>query len=107
MAVTLSEAAARHVTKYLAKRGKGVGVRLGVKTTGCSGLAYKLEYVDEVAPEDELFEQHGVKLMIDPKSLAYIDGTELDYVREGLNEGFRFNTPNERDRCGCGESFRV
>ena len=107
MAVTLSEAAARHVTKYLAKRGKGVGVRLGVKTTGCSGLAYKLEYVDEVAPEDELFEQHGVKLMIDPKSLAYIDGTELDYVSEGLNEGFRFNNPNERDRCGCGESFRV
>ena len=107
MAVTLSEAAARHVTKYLAKRGKGVGVRLGVKTTGCSGLASKLDYVDEVAPEDELFEQHGVKLMIDPKSLAYIDGTELDYVREGLNEGFRFNNPNERDRCGCGESFRV
>ena len=107
MAVSLTEAAARHVTKYLAKRGKGVGVRLGVKTTGCSGLAYKLEYVDEVAPEDELFEQHGVKLMIDPKSLAYIDGTELDYVREGLNEGFRFNNPNERDRRGCGESFRV
>ena len=75
MAVSLTEAAARHVTKYLAKRGKGVGVRLGVKTTGCSGLAYKLEYVDEVAPEDELFEQHGVKLMIDPKRLAYIDGT--------------------------------
>ena len=107
MAVSLTEAAARHVTKYLAKRGKGVGVRLGVKTTGCSGLAYKLEYVDEVAPEDELFEQHGVKLMIDTQSLAYIDGTELDYVREGLNEGFRFNNPNERDRCGCGESFRV
>ena len=107
MAVSLTEAAARHVTKYLAKRGKGVGVRLGVKTTGCSGLAYKLEYVDEMAPEDELFEQHGVKLMIDPKSLAYIDGTELDYVREGLIEGFRFNNPNERDRCGCGESFRV
>ena len=107
MAVTLTEAAARHVSKYLAKRGKGVGVRLGVKTTGCSGLAYKLEYVDEVAPEDELFEQHGVKLMIDPKSLAYIDGTELDYVREGLNEGFRFNNPKERDRCGCGESFRI
>ena len=82
MSVTLTEAAARHVNKYLAKRGKGVGVRLGVKTTGCSGLAYKLEYVDAVAPEDALFEQHGVKMMIDPKSLAYIDGTELDYVRE-------------------------
>jgi len=107
MAVTLSEAAARHVSKYLAKRGKGVGVRLGVKTTGCSGLAYKLEYVDEAAPEDLLFEQHGVKLLVDPKSMAYIDGTELDYVREGLNEGFKFNNPNEKDRCGCGESFRV
>ncbi len=107
MTVTLTEAAARHVSKYLAKRGKGVGVRLGVKTTGCSGLAYQLEYVDDVAPEDALFEQHGVKLMVDPKSLAYIDGTELDYVREGLNEGFRFNNPKERDRCGCGESFRI
>ena len=107
MAVSLTEAAARHVTKYLAKRGKGVGVRLGVKTTGCSGLAYKLEYVDEVAPEDELFEQHGVKLMIDPKSLAYIDGTELDYTKEGLNEGFRFNNPNVKNECGCGESFNV
>ena len=107
MNIQLSEAAARHVSDSLAKRGSGVGVRLGVKTTGCSGLAYKLEYVDEVAPEDELFEQHGVKLMIDPKSLAYIDGTELDFVREGLNEGFKFINPNERDRCGCGESFRV
>jgi iron-sulfur cluster assembly protein len=107
MAVTLTEAAARHVTRYLSKRGKGVGVRLGVKTTGCSGMAYKLEYVDEVAPEDVVFETHGVKLLIDPKSLAYIDGTELDFAREGLNEGFKFNNPNERDRCGCGESFRV
>ncbi|WP_028605310.1 iron-sulfur cluster assembly protein IscA [Ottowia thiooxydans] len=107
MSVSLTQAAARHVNKYLAKRGKGVGVRLGVKTTGCSGLAYKLEYVDEVDTGDVLFEEHGIKLMIDPKSLAYIDGTELDYVREGLNEGFRFNNPNERDRCGCGESFRV
>lgn len=107
MSVSLTQAAARHVNKYLAKRGKGVGVRLGVKTTGCSGLAYKLEYVDDVEPGDVLFEEQGVKLMIDPKSLAYIDGTELDYVREGLNEGFRFNNPNERDRCGCGESFRV
>lgn len=107
MAITLTEAAARHVNKSLAKRGNGVGVRLGVKTTGCSGLAYKLEYVDEPEPEDLVFEQHGVKVLVDPKSLAYIDGTELDYVREGLNEGFRFHNPNERDRCGCGESFRV
>jgi len=95
------------VTKYIAKRGKGVGVRLGVKTTGCSGLAYQLEYVDESAPEDVVFESEGVKIHIDPKSLVYLDGTELDFVREGLNEGFRFNNPNERDRCGCGESFRV
>jgi iron-sulfur cluster assembly protein len=107
MAVTLSPAAAKHVTKYLTKRGKGVGVRLGVKTTGCSGLAYKLEYVDEIPAEDVLFETQGIKLMVDPKSLAYLDGTELDFVREGLNEGFKFNNPNERDKCGCGESFRV
>ena len=107
MAITLTEAAARHVNRYLSRRGKGLGVRLGVKTTGCSGLAYKLEYVDYTQPEDVVFENHGVKVLIDPKSLAYIDGTELDFVREGLNEGFRFNIPNERDRCGCGESFRV
>lgn len=107
MRVSLSEAAARHITRYLARRGKGVGVRLGVKTTGCSGLAYKIEFADEVAPEDIVFEQQGVKILVDPKSLPYIDGTELDFVREGLNEGFKFNNPNERDRCGCGESFRI
>ena len=107
MTVSLTEAAARHVTRYLTKRGRGVGVRLGVRTTGCSGLAYQLEYVDELSPEDIVFEGHGVKVLIDPTSLAYIDGTELDFVREGLNEGFRFNNPNERDKCGCGESFRV
>jgi iron-sulfur cluster assembly protein len=94
----MTEAAARHVNRYLNKRGKGVGVRLGVKTTGCSGLAYKLEYVDELATEDVVFEAHGLKILIDPKSLVYIDGTELDFVREGLNEGFKFNNPNERDR---------
>ncbi|MBU0917503.1 iron-sulfur cluster assembly protein IscA [Aquabacterium parvum] len=107
MRVSLSDAAARHITRYLARRGKGVGVRLGVKTTGCSGLAYKIEFADEVAPEDIVFEQQGVKILVDPKSLPYIDGTELDFVREGLNEGFKFNNPNERDRCGCGESFRI
>ena len=107
MSVSLTPAAAKHVTKYLAKRGKGVGVRLGVKTTGCSGLAYKLEYVDSIAPEDVLFATEGIQPRVDPKSLAYLSGTELDFVREGLNEGFKFNNPNERDRCGCGESFRV
>jgi len=100
MSVSMTEAAARHVNRYLSKRGKGVGVRLGVKTTGCSGLAYKLEYVDELAPEDMVFEAHGLKILIDPKSLPYLEGTELDFVREGLNEGFKFNNPNERDRCG-------
>ena len=108
MAVTLTEAAARHVTRYLGKRGKGVGVRLGVKTTGCSGLAYKLEYADEFAPED-----HGVRgprrqgASSTRRACRYIDGTELDFVREGLNEGFKFRNPREKDRCGCGESFRV
>ena len=107
MAISLTERAANHVRQFIAKRGKGVGVRLGVKTTGCSGLAYKLEYADEIAPEDVVFEENGVKVLVDPKSLAYIDGTQLDFVREGLNEGFRFHNPNERDRCGCGESFRI
>ncbi|WP_286744206.1 HesB/IscA family protein, partial [Aquabacterium sp. UBA2148] len=79
MRVSLSDAAARHITRYLARRGKGVGVRLGVKTTGCSGLAYKIEFADEVAPEDIVFEQQGVKILVDPKSLPYIDGTELDF----------------------------
>ncbi len=107
MSVTLTEAAARHVNRYLAKRGRGIGVRLGVKTTGCSGMAYKLEYVDQVSDEDHVFEDQGVKVLVDPKSLAYVAGTQLDFVREGLNEGFKFINPNERDRCGCGESFRV
>ena len=80
---------------------------LGVRTTGCSGLAYKLEFADEVKPEDTTFESNGVRVLVDPKSLAYLEGTELDYVREGLNEGFKFNNPNEKDRCGCGESFNV
>ena len=107
MAVTLTDRAAQHVQRYIEKRGKGVGLRLGVKTTGCSGLAYKLEFADDVKPEDVTFESNGVRVLIDPKSLAYLDGTELDFVREGLNEGFKFNNPNEKDRCGCGESFNV
>ncbi len=107
MAVTITERAAQHVAGFLQKRGKGVGVRLGVHTTGCSGMAYKLEYADAVHPEDSAFECNGVKILVDPKSLPYIDGTELDFVREGLNEGFRFNNPNEKNRCGCGESFNV
>ena len=88
-------------------RGKGIGLRLGVKTTGCSGLAYVLEFVDELAAEDQVFEQKGVKIIVDAKSLIHLDGTELDFVKEGLNEGFQFNNPNAKGECGCGESFSV
>ncbi len=105
--ITLTEKAAQHVASFLAKRGKGVGLRFGVRTSGCSGMAYKLEFVDVVNPEDLVFESHGVKVLVDPKSLPYIDGTELDFTREGLNEGFKFNNPNIKDQCGCGESFNV
>jgi iron-sulfur cluster assembly protein len=107
MAITLTEAAAKHVTNFLAKRGKGEGLRLGVRTSGCSGLAYVLEYADDIHTEDRIFEDRGVKVVVDPKSLVYLDGTELDYTREGLNEGFKFNNPNVKDSCGCGESFNV
>ena len=107
MPISLSESAARHVSNFIAKRGKGFGIRLGVKTSGCSGMAYKLEFVDQTEAEDLVFESHGVKVVIDPKSLAYLDGTELDFVKEGLNEGFKFNNPNVKDQCGCGESFNV
>ena len=107
MAITLTEKAAEHISKFLDKRGKGIGLRLGVRTTGCSGMAYKLEFVDSHAQEDSVFESHGVKLFVDPKSLAYLEGIELDFAREGLNEGFKFNNPNEKARCGCGESFTI
>ncbi len=107
MAITLTDTAAARVQKFLANRGKGVGLRLGVKTSGCSGMAYTLEFADEAQAEDVQFESHGVTILVDPRSLAYLDGTELDYTKEGLNEGFKFNNPNVRDSCGCGESFTV
>ena len=107
MSITVSDSAAKHVQNYMVKRGKGLGIRFGVRTTGCSGMAYKLEFVDEQQMEDQLFESNGVKVFVDPKSLSYLDGTELDFGREGLNEGFKFNNPNEKDKCGCGESFNV
>jgi len=107
MSITLTEAAAQRVIAFLDNRGKGVGLRLGVKTTGCSGMAYVMEFVDKVEPEDEIFEDHGVKIIIDPKSLIYLNGTELDYGKEGLNEGFKFSNPNVKAECGCGESFTV
>lgn len=107
MAITLSEKAAEHVSKFLQNRGKGEGLRLGVKTSGCSGMAYVLEFADEIKDEDQVFESHGVKVIVDPKSMVYLDGTEVDFAKEGLNEGFKFNNPNVKDACGCGESFNV
>lgn len=107
MAITLSDAAADRVAAFLANRGKGIGLRLGVKTTGCSGMAYTMEFADELEETDTVFEDHDLKIIIDPKSLVYLDGTELDFGKEGLNEGFKFTNPNESARCGCGESFTV
>ena len=107
MAITMTEAAARHVQKSITKRGKGLGLRLAVKTSGCSGLSYAIEFADETAPEDIAFESHGLQLLADQKSLPFLDGTQLDFVREGLNEGFKFNNPNSKAECGCGESFAV
>ena len=107
MAITLTEKAASHVQGFIAKRGKGVALRIGVRTSGCSGFAYKLEFADSVNPDDTQFESHGVKVLVDAKSLPFVDGTQLDYTREGLNEGFKFSNPNVKDQCGCGESFNV
>ena len=105
--ITLTENAARHIQNFLTNRGKGAGIRLGVKTSGCSGMAYTLEFADDSLPEDLVFEGHGVKVFVDPKSHVYLDGTELDYTKEGLQEGFKFQNPNVKDECGCGESFHV
>lgn len=107
MSITMSESAAQRVQTFLGNRGKGIGLRLGVRTSGCSGMAYVLEFVDELNEDDIVFEDKGVKVIVDGKSLVYLDGTELDFVKEGLNEGFQFNNPNVKDECGCGESFHV
>ena len=107
MAITMTEAAAERVKSFLEKRGTGVGLRLGVKTTGCSGMAYVMEYADSIDDDDVVFDDRGVKILVNPKSLVYLDGTELDYAREGLNEGFQFKNPNVKDECGCGESFNI
>ena len=107
--ITLTEKAAGKIKTVLEKRGKGLGIRVGVKTTGCSGLAYVLEYVDSVpvTRDQFVYESYGVKVWIDGRSSPFVNGVEVDYVRNGLNEGFEFKNPNERDRCGCGESFRI
>ncbi|KES17458.1 hypothetical protein GASC598I20_010280 [Gilliamella apicola SCGC AB-598-I20] len=107
MAITLTKSAANRVQAFLTNRGKGVGLRLGVKTAGCSGMAYVLEFADVINDDDSVFEDKDVKVIVDKKSLVYIDGTELDFVKEGLNEGFKFNNPNSQNECGCGESFNV
>ena len=107
MNITLTQQAADHISRHIEKRGKGLGLRLGVRTTGCSGLAYQVDYVDEVKSEDQMVEQRGIKVFVDPKSLPFLEGVQLDYAREGLNEGFRFSNPNEKASCGCGESFTV
>lgn len=106
--ITLTERAAEHVRAFAAKRGRALsGLRLGVKTTGCSGLAYVLEFADDAREGDIRFTSNGVTVVTDPKSLVYVDGTELDYVREGVQEGFKFNNPNVKEECGCGESFTI
>ena len=107
MAITMTAAAAERVKSFMEKRGGGVGLRLGVKTTGCSGMAYIMEYADTIEDDDVVFDDRGVKILVNPKSLVYLDVTELDYAREGLNEGFQFKNPNVKDECGCGESFNV
>lgn len=107
MSITLTDAAAERVKGFIANRGRGLGIRLGVKTTGCSGMAYVLEFADDTDEDDTVFEDRGVKVIIDPRSLVYLDGTEVDFGREGLNEGFKFNNPNTKATCGCGESFTV
>ncbi len=107
MPITMSDSAAQRVQSFLQNRGKGLGLRLGVKTSGCSGMAYVLEFVDDVNDDDVVFEDKGVKVIVDGKSLVYLDGTQLDFVKEGLNEGFKFNNPNMSSECGCGESFHV
>ena len=107
MQISITDAAATHVGKQLNSRGKGEGIRLGVRTSGCSGFSYVLEFVDESDPMDNVFEHQGVKVFVDPKSLVFLNGTELDFEKEGLNEGLKFRNPNVTGECGCGESFNV
>ena len=105
--ITVTDTASKKITENLVKRGRGLGIKIGVKTTGCSGLAYTIEYIDTIDETLAIFESQGVFVYIDPKHIQYLKGIEMDWVRNGLNEGFEFINPNERDRCGCGESFRV
>lgn len=107
MAIQLTQAAAQRIQDQLSKRGRGLGLRVGVKASGCSGYSYVIDYADEITPGDQVFEAHGARLVVDPKSLPILEGTTLDYQREGLNQMFRFLNPNAKDACGCGESFSI
>jgi len=107
MALSVTNNAAIRIKDFIDKRGRGIGLRIGIKTTGCSGLAYKLEFVDKINDDDLIFVSCDIQLIVDKKSLQYIDGTVLDYTKEGLQEGFKFTNPNVRGECGCGESFTV
>jgi len=107
MAITLTESAAQRVRNYLDERGSGIGLRLGIKKTGCSGFAYVVNYADEIADDDVVFEDAGVKVLVDPEALKLIDGTQIDFVKQGLNEAFKFRNPNAAGECGCGESFSI
>ena len=107
MAVMLTDSAAERVKRFLAERGSGAGLRVGIKTTGCSGFAYVVDITDEIAEDDRVFESHGVKVIVGSGNLAYLDGTTIDFSREGLNEGFSYDHPNVKSLCGCGESFGV
>ena len=107
MAITITAAAADRIRDSLASRGKGLGLRVGVKTSGCSGFMYTIDFADEMHENDQVFEDHGVKVIVDSDSMGFLDGTEVDFGREGLNEAFRFNNPNSTAECGCGESFTV
>jgi iron-sulfur cluster assembly protein len=107
MPISLTPAAAERVRSFMANRGKGVGLRLGVKQTGCSGFAYVVSYADDIGASDTVFDDAGVKVVVDAASLKYVDGTEIDFVRQGLNEAFKFRNPNVKGECGCGESFNV
>jgi iron-sulfur cluster assembly protein len=107
MAITLTETAANRVKTYLSKRGQGEGLRVGVRKTGCSGYAYVIDFADRIEADDQVFEDRGVKLIVNPDSLPFLEGSELDFVRQGLNESFCFHNPNVKDQCGCGESFNI
>jgi len=107
MTISLTQSAATRVRSFLAKRGRGVGLRIGVRKSGCSGYAYTIDYADAIDADDVVFDRDGVKVIVDPESLGLIDGTEVDFVKDGLNEAFKFRNPNVKGECGCGESFTV